>query len=186
MRREEEALRKEIMEAQAAYEAALSAEEAERLAQQNQNNVAGSGSSSNVTLQQLGLRLPAARRHRQLCDLRLRLADPPHLGRPRGSTSGVDLAASQGTPIYAIAAGTVTTATYGDANGYYVAHQPRQRLRQRVLPYDQLYRVRGRLRLPGTRSSVTWAPPAGPPVPICTLRSMSTAARSTPWTISRL
>ena len=59
---QEEALRKEIMEAQAAYEAALSAEEAERLAQQNQNNVAGSGSSSNVTPSSSGFvsPLPAA------------------------------------------------------------------------------------------------------------------------------
>lgn len=60
---QEEALRKEIMEAQAAYEAALSAEEAERLAQQNQNNVAGSGSSSNVTPSSLAL-FPVARWHR--------------------------------------------------------------------------------------------------------------------------
>lgn len=34
---------------------------------------------------------------------------------------GVDLGASAGTPIYAIKDGTVTTATYGTANGYYVA-----------------------------------------------------------------
>ena len=35
--------------------------------------------------------------------------------------SGVDLAANQGAPIYAIAAGTVTSATYSDAYGYNVA-----------------------------------------------------------------
>ena len=34
---------------------------------------------------------------------------------------GVDLGASAGTPIYATKSGTVTTATYGNANGYYVA-----------------------------------------------------------------
>ena len=33
----------------------------------------------------------------------------------------IDLAKNQGSPIYAIAAGTVTTAAYGDANGYYVS-----------------------------------------------------------------
>ena len=35
--------------------------------------------------------------------------------------TGVDLAANQGTPIYAIASGTVTTASYSDANGYNVS-----------------------------------------------------------------
>ncbi|MDD3165245.1 MAG: peptidoglycan DD-metalloendopeptidase family protein [Oscillospiraceae bacterium] len=34
---------------------------------------------------------------------------------------GVDLAAASGTPIYAIKSGTVSTATYGTANGNYVA-----------------------------------------------------------------
>lgn len=33
---------------------------------------------------------------------------------------GVDLAAPEGTPIYATRSGTVTAASYGDANGYYV------------------------------------------------------------------
>lgn len=33
---------------------------------------------------------------------------------------GVDLAAPEGTPIYATRSGTVTTASYGSANGYYV------------------------------------------------------------------
>ena len=117
---QEEALRKEIMEAQAAYEAALSAEEAERLAQQNQNNVAGSGSSSNVTPSSSGFvsPLPAGIGSYVTCAYGWRIH--PIWG-DRRFHSGVDLAASQGTPIYAIAAGTVTTATYGDANGYYVA-----------------------------------------------------------------
>ena len=35
--------------------------------------------------------------------------------------SGVDLAGNQGDPIYAIAAGTVTSAYYNEANGYMVA-----------------------------------------------------------------
>ena len=34
---------------------------------------------------------------------------------------GVDLAAGMNTEIYATKSGTVTTATYGEANGYYVA-----------------------------------------------------------------
>ena len=114
---EEEALRKEIMEAQAAYEAALSAEEAERLAQQNQNNVAGSGSTSNVTPSTSGFVSPLSSAY-VTCAYGWRIH--PIWGDKRFH-SGVDLAASQGTPIYAIAAGTVTTATYGDANGYYVS-----------------------------------------------------------------
>lgn len=115
---EEEALRKEIMEAQAAYEAALSAEEAERLAQQNQNNVAGSGSTSNVTPGTSGFISPLPGGAWVSCAYGWRIH--PIWGDERFH-SGVDLAASQGTPIYAIAAGTVTTATYGDANGYYVS-----------------------------------------------------------------
>ena len=115
---EEEALRKEIMEAQAAYEAALSAEEAERLAQQNQNNVAGSGSTSNVTPSTLGFISPLPGGAYVTCAYGWRIH--PIWGDERFH-SGVDLGASQGTPIYAIAAGTVTTATYGDANGYYVS-----------------------------------------------------------------
>lgn len=115
---EEEALRKEIMEAQAAYEAALSAEEAERLAQQNQNNVAGSGSTSNVTPSTSGFVSPLPGGAYVTCAYGWRIH--PIWGDQRFH-SGVDLAASQGTPIYAIAAGTVTTATYGDANGYYVS-----------------------------------------------------------------
>ena len=115
---EEEALRKEIMEAQAAYEAALSAEEAERLAQQNQNNVAGSGSTSNVTPGTSGFISPLPGGAYVTCAYGWRIH--PIWGDERFH-SGVDLGASQGTPIYAIAAGTVTTATYGDANGYYVS-----------------------------------------------------------------
>lgn len=115
---EEEALRKEIMEAQAAYEAALSAEEAERLAQQNQNNVAGSGSTSNVTPSTSGFISPLPGGAYVTCAYGWRIH--PIWGDKRVH-SGVDLGASQGTPIYAIAAGTVTTATYGDANGYYVS-----------------------------------------------------------------
>ena len=115
---EEEALRKEIMEAQAAYEAALSAEEAERLAQQNQNNVAGSGSTSNVTPSTSGFISPLPGGAYVTCAYGWRIH--PIWGDKRFH-SGVDLGDSQGTPIYAIAAGTVTTATYGDANGYYVS-----------------------------------------------------------------
>ena len=43
---QEDATRQEILEAQAAYEAALSAEEAARLAASNQNNLAGGGGSA--------------------------------------------------------------------------------------------------------------------------------------------
>ena len=113
---EEAYYRELIMQAQKDYEAALSREEAARLAEANKNNAAGSSSGGSS-------------------------AGKGSFGRPLGSLSvtcaygwrihpiwgdrrfhsGVDLAANQGSPIYAIAAGTVTVATYGEANGYYVS-----------------------------------------------------------------
>ncbi len=118
---QEDALRKEIMEAQAAYEKALSAEEAARLAEMNKNNVSGGGaSSSSVTPNSSGFvsPLPAGIGSYVSCAYGWRIHP---LWGDRRFHYGVDLAASMGTAIYAIASGTVTTATYGDANGYYVA-----------------------------------------------------------------
>jgi len=106
-----------VMAAQAEYEKALSAEEAARLAAQNKNNVAGGGSSSSVSPSTSGFSSPLGYLN-VTCAYGWRIH--PIWGDRRFHT-GVDLAANQGAPIYAIASGTVTTATYGDANGYYVA-----------------------------------------------------------------
>lgn len=122
---EEERLRQEIMDAQAEYEAALSAEEAARLAELNKNNAAGgnkpntgsSGAGSSGGGSFSGFTNP-------LGYLNVTCSYGPRTHPLWGYQSfhyGVDLAAGQGTPIYAIASGTVTTATYGEANGYYVA-----------------------------------------------------------------
>ena len=111
---EEDALREELIEAQQAYEAALSAEEAARLAEQNKNNAAGGGGSAGNS----GFLspLPAGAWVTDAFGYR----NHPLWGYYSLHT-GVDLAANQGTEIYAIAAGTVTRAGYTDANGYYVA-----------------------------------------------------------------
>lgn len=112
---QEAALRQEIMAAQAAYEKALSAEEAARLAEANKNNAAGSpGSASSA-----GFISPLPKGSTYVsCAYGWRTH--PIWG-DRRFHYGVDLAAGQGTAIYAIAAGTVTVAAYGDANGYYVS-----------------------------------------------------------------
>lgn len=112
---EEDALRKQIMEAQASYEKALSAEEAARLKNQNKGNAAGgaaSGGSSGFVYP-----LPAGTSY-------VSCSYGPRTHPLWGYQSfhyGVDLAAGSNTPVYAIASGTVTLATYGDANGYYIS-----------------------------------------------------------------
>jgi len=122
----EEELRQEIMAAQADYYAALSAEEAARLAAANKNNVAGGGSgnsgnsggsSSNSGGGSSGFVAPLSYMT-VTCAYGWRIH--PIWGDKRFHT-GVDLAANQGAPIYAIASGTVTTAGYSDAYGYNVS-----------------------------------------------------------------
>lgn len=112
---EEEQMEK-ILAAQAEYEKALSAEEQARLAQANANNVAGSGSTSSVTPSTSGFVRP-------LGSITVTCAygwrTHPVWGYESFHT-GVDLAANQGDPIYAVASGTVTTATYQTAYGYCV------------------------------------------------------------------
>ncbi len=113
----EAAARAEAMKKQAEYEAQLSKEQAAALAQQNKNNVAGSGFSGNVTPGTSGFSRPLGSIS-VTCAYGWRIHP---IWKDRRFHTGVDLAANQGAPIYAIAAGTVTTATYGDANGYYVS-----------------------------------------------------------------
>ena len=102
-----------VMEAQKAYEKALSAEEAARLAEQNKNNAAGGGGGGSTS----GFRSPLNYLN-VTCAYGWRIH--PIWG-DRRFHSGVDLAGNQGDPIYAIAAGTVTSAYYNEANGYMVA-----------------------------------------------------------------
>ena len=106
-------LQAELIQKQVAYEAALSAEQKANLAQQNQNNVAGGGT---VAGGGSGFSSP-------LSYLTVTCAFGPRIHPLWGTQSnhtGVDLAANQGAPIYAIASGTVTAAGYSDAYGYNV------------------------------------------------------------------
>ena len=106
-------LQAQLIQTQVDYEAALSAEQRTNLAQQNQNNVAGGGTVSGGGS---GFTNP-------LGYMTVTCAFGPRIHPLWGTQSnhtGVDLAASQGTPIYAIASGTVTAAGYSDAYGYNV------------------------------------------------------------------
>ena len=114
---QEDATRQEILEAQAAYEAALSAEEAARLAASNQNNLAGGGGSA-ASPGATGLIAPVDGPH-VITDAYGERNHP--LFGYQGFHHGIDIAKNQGTPIYAVAAGSVTRASYTDPNGYFVA-----------------------------------------------------------------
>lgn len=116
---EEASVRAQIMEAQAAYEKALKEEEAKRLAEANKNNVAGGKENTTSSPSASGFISPLPKGSTWVsCAYGWR--NHPLWG-DRRFHHGVDLAANQGTPIYAIAAGTVTIASYTDANGYYVS-----------------------------------------------------------------
>ena len=116
---EEAAVRKQIMEAQKAYEKALKEEEAKRLAEANKNNAAGGNKPTTGSPSSSGFISPLPKGSTWVsCAYGWR--NHPLWG-DRRFHHGVDLAANQGTPIYAIAAGTVTIASYTDANGYYVS-----------------------------------------------------------------
>jgi len=106
-------LQAELIQTQVAYDQALDAEQRAALAQQNQNNVAGGGT---VPGGGSGFSSP-------LNYLTVTCAFGPRIHPLWGTQSnhtGVDLAANQGDPIYAIASGTVTAAGYNDAYGYNV------------------------------------------------------------------
>ena len=87
------------------------------LAQQNQNNVAG-GSGAAVTPGTSGFVAPVDGPHVITSSFSVR--EHPLFGYTKMHPA-IDLAKNQGSPIYAIAAGTVTTAAYSEANGYYVS-----------------------------------------------------------------
>ncbi len=106
-----------VMEAQKEYEKKLSEEEAARLAEQNKHNAAGGGSGSSGKGNASGFSSPLNYLN-VTCAYGWRIH--PIWG-DRRFHSGVDLAGNQGDPIYAIAAGTVTSAYYNEANGYMVA-----------------------------------------------------------------
>ena len=113
----EAAARAAVMEAQKEYEKKLSEEEAARLAEQNKHNAAGGGSGSSGKGNASGFSSPLSYLN-VTCAYGWRIH--PIWG-DRRFHSGVDLAGNQGDPIYAIAAGTVTSAYYNEANGYMVA-----------------------------------------------------------------
>lgn len=105
-------LQAELIKTQLAYEAALSAEQKAAMANQNKNNVAGGSYTGGGS----GFSAP-------LSYINVTCAFGPRIHPLWGTASnhtGVDLAAGQGTPIYAIASGTVTAAGYSDAYGYNV------------------------------------------------------------------
>ncbi len=115
----EEELRAQIDEVNDAYDEALAAEEAARAAAEA---AAAAGSSSSS-----GGSSSSASSSGYLYPLPSRVAVTDAYGYRYHPIYGyyamhwgVDLAGSSGTPIYATKSGTVTIATYGEANGYYV------------------------------------------------------------------
>ena len=115
----EDELRQKIKETETAYFNALNAEEAARLAAlnaQNNNKVPSSGGGSSSSSGGFLYPLPYAVPITDAYGMRYH----PLTGVYK-MHYGVDLAAGKGTAIYAAKSGTVTTAAYGEANGYYVA-----------------------------------------------------------------
>ena len=131
---DEAALSEEIAKSEAAYYAALSKEEAERIAAQNrQNNNRGSNSSSSGATNTGGWLYPLPYQCQVTDSYGYRIHP---LTKKYSWHNGVDFAAGAGTAILATKSGTVTTAAYSGAWGYYVvinhgdgysslyAHQP--------------------------------------------------------------
>ena len=118
--KDEAAVREQIKKTETSYFNALAAEQAAAAAAAaaNQNNgSSSSGSGSSGSSSSSGFRFPLAYSTGVTC------AYGPRIHPINGNKSfhyGVDLAAGMGTEIYATKSGTVTGATYGEANGYYV------------------------------------------------------------------
>ncbi|MBR2366655.1 MAG: peptidoglycan DD-metalloendopeptidase family protein [Oscillospiraceae bacterium] len=107
---QENAVRAKIIAEQARYEKALSQEQKSQLANDNSGNAAGGGGGFRCPVPAGSARVTDAygyRRH-------------PIYGY-YGMHAGVDLAAPQGTPVYAIASGYVNISTYHSVNGNYVS-----------------------------------------------------------------
>lgn len=131
---DEAALSEEIAKSEAAYYAALSKEEAERIAAQNrQNNNKGSNSNSSGATNTGGWLYPLPYQCQVTDSYGYRIHP---LTKKYSWHNGVDFGAGAGTAILATKSGTVTTAAYSSAWGYYVvinhgdgysslyAHQP--------------------------------------------------------------
>ena len=107
---QENAVRAKIIAEQARYEQALSQEQKARLASDNSGNAAGGGGGFLCPVPAGTARVTDAYGYRK----------HPIYGY-YGMHSGVDLAAPQGTPVYAIASGYVNISTYHSVNGNYVS-----------------------------------------------------------------
>ena len=178
---DEAALSEEIAKSESAYYAALSKEEAERIAALNrQNNNKGSSSNSSGATNTGGWLYPLPYQCQVTDSYGYRIHP---LTKKYSWHNGVDFGAAAGTAILAAKSGTVTTAAYSGAWGYYVvinhgdgystlyAHQPSLS----VSVGD--YVTQG-------QTSAMSAPPATPPARTCTSPSTTTAPTSTPSTTS--
>ncbi len=113
----EDELRQQILSVQTQYENALQDEEAARKIQQARENAA-SGNLPAASSSSSGFQFPLPSGSAYVsCAYGYRYH--PIYGY-YAMHSGVDLAASSGTPIYATKSGTVTMADYSSVNGYYV------------------------------------------------------------------
>ena len=103
-------------EEKARKEAEAAARERERAAREREQAASGGGSSYNGAVSSYGFSWPCTARA-ITCPFGPRYHPITHV---YSNHSGMDIGASYGSPIYACASGTVTTATYGTAYGYYV------------------------------------------------------------------
>lgn len=110
---EEDRIRKMIMEEQARYEKVLEEEKRKALEEANKNNAAGTGTTNPV------FSSPLPKGSARVTDAYGYRIHPIY--GYYAMHHGVDLAANHGTPVYAIAAGYVTIASYTSANGNYVS-----------------------------------------------------------------
>lgn len=108
---QEDAIRARILEQEKLYQQALSEEQKQRLAQANKNNAAGGGGGGFIS--------PVPAGSATVTDAYGYRVHPIY--GYYAMHSGVDLAARQGTPVYAIAAGNVNISTYSNVNGNYVS-----------------------------------------------------------------